>query len=140
MFLLVVSSAFGKVCVIYGVSLQKIAAPTEKEEGDKQEDEFMWAFQGELDTGFSYPKVVKIPKEALETQPLFYPDGARFNAKRRGTKLTNAVWVLASNVSKEIGLPSMIPVSPCLVYNTFEKDIDALIIYKRWMAMREEVS
>ena len=112
----------------------------EEENKDKDDDsKFMWALQGELALGLTYPKVMMIPGNALEARLFLYLVGSRSNTKRKDRKLTKAVWFTASSLGKEIGLPSLIPVPPCPVYGALEKDINALIVYKYWMVQRQDL-
>ena len=111
----------------------------EEQSDEEEQEEFMWALHGEFVPGLAYPKVMMLPGEALQAKQLNYPSGAQFNAKRTDSKAVKATWFTTSNVNKHIGLPSMIPVPPCLVYDAFDKDIDSIVVYERWMVHRQEL-
>ena len=132
-FLLAVPGSFRKVRVVYGVSLQQPKEPTD------DAHQFILALTGELVPGISYPKAMMLPMKAIQPSTVYYPKGAQFSSKRRDQRLTTATWFTTSKVTKSLDLPFLIPVPPALVYDAFNSDMDAMIIYERWMFMREEV-
>lgn len=139
--ILAVPGSFRRLRVVYGVSLH---TPSEGSGQDSEEDTntpCILALYGEHELGVSLPKAMRIPVEALKGQTIFYPTGRDFRSKRLDPKYkSKASWYSTSTAKKTIGLPSLLPVPPALVYDSFGKDIEAMVLYERWMVYRNDVA
>ena len=134
-FLLTVPGAFRKVRVVYG------AAVVKADQDRTQPYDRLMVLHGEYIPGVSYPKALELPMKALSASSIKFPTGADFGAKRKDQKCNKEkTWFVSSKVKKIAYLPFLIPVPPCLVFDAFQKDIDALVVYERWMVMREQTN
>ena len=132
--LVAVPGSFRKVRVVYGASLLEYGK-------DHKEKDRLVVLHGEYIPGVSYPDALELPTKALKGATIKFPTGSEFGAKRKQAKhASSATWFATSKVKNISYLPFAIPVPPCIIYDAIDKDIDSLIIYERWMAMREEAS
>ena len=132
--LVAVPGSFRKVRVVYGASLLEYGK-------EHKEKDRLVVLHGEYIPGVSYPDALELPTKALKGATIKFPTGSEFGAKRKQAKhASSATWFATSKVKNISYLPFAIPVPPCIIYDAIDKDIDSLIIYERWMAMREEAS
>ena len=129
-FLLTVPGKFRKVRVVYGAAVLESEEDVEK----------LVVLHGEYIPGVAFPKAMELPISALESASLKFPTGNEFGGKRKDARMKNApVWFATTKVKKLAYLPFLIPVPPCLVFDAFDQDLDAVVLYERWMVMRSEV-
>ena len=121
---------FRKVRVVYGAALLEA----------EDDDEKLVVLHGEYISGVAFPKAMELPVSALTSASLKFPTGNEFGEKRKDKKVKHAAtWFTTSKVKKLAYLPYLIPVPPCLVFDAFDQDIDAVVLYERWMVMRSEI-
>ena len=133
-FLLAVPGSFRKVKVVYGVTSY---APPADEAGQNRKP-YILALSGEYTPEISFPKVMLLPERALKPSPVYFPIGEAFSSKRKDHRITTATWFTNVKTTRFLDLPFLIPVPPVLVYDSFDKDVDAMIIYERWMYIKQE--
>ena len=132
-FLLAVPGSFRKVRVVYGAAL------LEYDTHATTEEDRVVVLHGEYIPDLAFPDVLELPTKALKASGLKCPTGKEFGTKRKQARATESpTWFVASKIKKAVQLPFLIPIPPCLVYDAIEQDIDSLIVYERWMVMREE--
>ena len=59
-----------------------------------------------------------------------------FNKKHLDPAVTKNTWFSAKKLKFTAVLPAIIPFPACIVYDGFDKEIDAIAVYKRWMNLR----
>ena len=129
-FLLTVPGAFRKVRVVYGAAVLETEENVEK----------LVVLHGEYIPGVAFPQAMELPLSALASASIKFPTGNEFGEKRKDKKVKHAAtWFTTSKVKKLAYLPYLIPVPPCLVFDAFDQDMDAVVLYERWMIMRSQV-
>ena len=100
-------------------------------------DGMLLSFTGEMIPNHQYPKAMVFPPSAVKARQIRVPEGETFSKKRRDNSLiTKKTWFSARQVDRVINIPAIIPVPAYLVYDLFNKDGCAMIIYERWMSTR----
>ncbi len=98
------------------------------------------ALAGEYEAGVSFPQVLVLPRDTVDPSKHYIPTDREFEEERKkllpGDALNNkSTWFKYSSLNKEADLPYAVPIPAYLVYDGFNNDIDAVIVYERVKAM-----
>ena len=97
------------------------------------------ALTGEYIPGVQIPSTLVLPKSALTARSVKVPDGDDFAKKRRDFQLHNKpTWFNRSAVQRVADVMPIIPAPACILYDAFDGEIDAMVVYERWMQLREQ--
>ena len=136
-FLVAVPGSFRKVRVIY--ALQE-ANPNEQEffqntpVGNK-----ILALTGELITNITIPTAYVLPANVIEARPTKVPNGKDFAKKRRDVTVSGrATWFTKDKVDESLDIPPAVPIPAFLIYDAFDCEVDAVVIYERISALPSE--
>lgn len=129
-FLVAVPDSFRQVRIVYAVSSIQTEPGAETK---------IFALHGEYIPGVAFPNVMVLPTKALAAAEVKVLVGKIFSDKRKDKGAARATWFTTKHTTETVSLPFLIPVPPVLIYNGFNKDIDAIAVYERWMFMREDV-
>lgn len=124
-----------QLCVIYGLGTG--AAATGIKDNDLRSS--FLALTGEYLEGVSMPNVLTLPPSLLAKQGFKIPSETAFEEEcmKENTKTVGWFKALEVNVMAEIGM--LMPVPAFLILDAIDGDIDAIIAYERWQAMKENL-
>ena len=131
-FLVAVPGRFRKVKVVYAMQSASIHDIFKDTEVEKK----VLALTGELVPGVLIPNAMVFPPEITKARKTRVPEGQDFAKKRRDAMLTTkSTWFVKDKVDRIGDIPPAIPVPAVLVYDAFDREIDAMIVYERLKAM-----
>jgi hypothetical protein len=98
------------------------------------------ALAGKYKAGVSFPQVLVLPRDTINLSKHYIPSDREFEDERKklltGDVLnTKPTWFKYSSLKDETDLPYKVPISAHLIYDGFNNDIDAVIVYERVQAM-----
>ena len=91
---------------------------------------------GDYIEGIQLPTTLVLPMEGLDCKKVKIAVGEEFNKKRLNPTVTTQTWFAASKLDGEALVPSIMPVPAFLLYDAFNKEIDAMVLYECWMTAR----
>ena len=134
-FLIAIPGNTRKVRVIYGVVKAEDHPIFQTSEISKD----LIALHGEYTPGSKLPSPYILPTQFISGRVVRVPEGPEFSIKRTDPTNSKVTWFKPSQVTQGFQLPTIIPIPPFLIYDAFERDMDAIIIYERWMSMRDQL-
>ena len=103
---------------------------------DTQVENQLVCLSGEFVEGVQLPSTLVLPLSSLECVKVKVPEGKGFNEKRLDAGNTKETWYTVSQLTANALVPSLMPIPAFLVYDSFDKGIDAMVLYERWMKAR----
>ena len=97
------------------------------------------ALHGEYTPGVKLPYPLILPTQFITGRVVRVPEGPEFSQKRTDPSNSKMTWFKANQVKQGFQLPTIIPIPAFLVYDAFDHDMDAIVIYERWMSMRDQL-
>ena len=97
------------------------------------------ALHGEYSPGAKFPTPLILPKGFILGRVTKIPEGAQFSAKRTDPNNSKVTWFKPSQIQAGMQIPTIIPIPSFLVYDAISRDIDAIVLYERWMSMRDQL-
>ena len=136
-FLVAVPNSFRKVKVLFAL---QTTANQEAFDNTAVQGKVL-ALSGELIEDLTEPTVMIFPEDITLARTVKVPEGLEFSMKRRDPNLlTKAAWFSKDKVKRVGDIPPAVPVPACLVYDAFEKEIDAMVVYERLHTLPKEVT
>ena len=77
-----------------------------------------------------------IPAKTMEAKPTKVPKDDKFSRKCLDVTTTKATWITVTKFQQRCNLLSIMPVPAFLMYDTMDREINAMIVYERWMVFR----
>ena len=103
---------------------------------DTQVENNLVGLMGDYIEGVQIPTALVLPSDSLECKRVKCPGGEMFNAKRLDPTLTKPTWFKLGAEDKVALVPSVMPTPAFLVYDSFDGEIGAMVLYERWMTAR----
>ena len=97
------------------------------------------ALHGEFLPQSKFPSAIVLPSAFVVGRVVRIPEGNQFSNKRTDPANTKLTWYKPSQIQQDLQIPTIIPVPAFLVYDAFDRDIDSIIIYERWMTFRGQL-
>ena len=97
------------------------------------------ALTGEQVFGETMPSVMTLPTSVMKKQTFKIPSETKFEEERLLSQGKTTGWFKAGDLRKEANLPLVMPVPVFLILDAFHSDIDALVLYERWLAVKNKV-
>ena len=133
-FAMAVPGAGNKIKIVYALTPVTVI----EEVKDTYFEDTTASLTGELVPGATLPSTLLIPDTAFKAKQVKIPAGDAFNKKRLDPAVTKTTWFSAKKLKFTAILPAIIPVPACIVYDSFDKEIEAIVVYERWMNLRQQ--
>ena len=94
---------------------------------------------GDLIPSIQIPSVLVLQPEAVETRQIPVPEGELFSNKRLDPTVSKATWFKQTEIERQADVPPVVSIQACLVYDSSDGEIDAMIVYERFMVIMENL-
>ena len=94
------------------------------------------ALTGEWVDGISMPNVMTLPSTALDIQEFRIPSEEVLEATRLSAPTKTTGWFAALELRERAKIPLVMPVPAFLVLDGLKTDLDALVVYERWLHLK----
>ena len=100
---------------------------------ETQVEDKLVCLTGEFIKEVQLPTTLVLPASSFDCVKVKVPSGAEFHEKRLDALNHKETWFTAGKLTDQVLVLSLMPVPAFLVYDCFDKGIDALVLYERWM-------
>lgn len=96
------------------------------------------AMYGNVEKGVNLPQTLILPQDSLELKELKIPESATFKLNASSdTNKRKDKWYKAEDISTSGFIPTIVPIPAFFVYDGFDQDLDAMIIYERLQPFKD---